>query len=216
MQVSRHDLSRLERELSTTRADADRLREEKERSAHGLEKGQREVLDAKDNELRKLGERVGNLERDVDKLRFEKEALEKEKEQLLKQANEVRAVATNSAAAEEEEKRRLAAEKKVAELTEQIRVLKAELSDKQKEYLAERQDLQRVIEEMRKGGADAANAEAEKLRRDLEKAQKEVKEGDIERERFQAQLEMLVQELEKKQVGEYYVPTYLKVLVSTW
>ncbi len=41
----------------------------------------------------------------------------------------------------------------------------------------------------------------EKLRRDLEKAQKEVKEGDIEKERFQAQLEMLVQELEKKQVG---------------
>jgi hypothetical protein len=41
----------------------------------------------------------------------------------------------------------------------------------------------------------------EKLRRDLEKAQKEVKEGDIEKERFQAQLEMLVQELEKKQVS---------------
>jgi hypothetical protein len=42
----------------------------------------------------------------------------------------------------------------------------------------------------------------EKLRRDLEKAQKEVKEGDIEKERFQAQLEMLVQELEKKQVSQ--------------
>jgi len=38
-------------------------------------------------------------------------------------------------------------------------LLKAELSDKQKEYLAERQDLQRVIEEMRKGGTEAANAE---------------------------------------------------------
>jgi hypothetical protein len=46
----------------------------------------------------------------------------------------------------------------------------------------------------------------EKLRRDLEKAQKEVKEGDIEKERFQAQLEMLVQELEKKQVSQRESP----------
>jgi hypothetical protein len=46
----------------------------------------------------------------------------------------------------------------------------------------------------------------EKLRRDLEKAQKEVKEGDIEKERFQAQLEMLVQELEKKQVSHRESP----------
>jgi len=37
---------------------------------------------------------------------------------------------------------------------------------------------------------------------DLEKAQKEVAEGAVERERFQAQLEMLVQELEKKQVNQ--------------
>ena len=39
---------------------------------------------------------------------------------------------------------------------------------------------------------------------DLEKAQKEVAEGAVERERFQAQLEMLVQELEKKQVNKNY------------
>jgi chromosome segregation ATPase len=201
LEVSRHDLARLEREMTAARSDADRLREEKDRMANGMEKGQREILESKENEIRKLTERVGGLERDLDKLRFEKEALEKEKEQLLKQANEARSVAVNSAAAEEEEKRRVAAEKKVGELTEQIRVLKAELSDKHKEYMAERQDLQRVIDEMRKGGTEAANAEVEKLRRDLEKAQKDVKEGDIERERFQAQLEMLVQELEKKQVG---------------
>ena len=72
----------------------------------------------------------------------------------------------------------------------------------------EKQDLQRVIEEMRKGSTEAANAEMEKLRRDLEKAQKDVKEGDIERERFQAQLEMLVQELEKKQVGQLMLDGY--------
>ena len=205
LEVSRHDLARLERELGSTRAEADRLREDKERAASGMEKGQREIMESKDNEIRKLTERVGSLERDLDKLRFEKEALEKEKEQLIKQANDARtssaASASSAAAVEEEEKRRLAAEKKIVELSDQIKVLKNELSDKQREYVAEKQDLQRVIEEMRKGGTEAANAEVEKLRRDLEKAQKEVKEGDIERERFQAQLEMLVQELEKKQVG---------------
>ena len=41
----------------------------------------------------------------------------------------------------------------------------------------------------------------EKMVKELEKAQKEVKEGAIERERFQQQLEMLVQELEQKQVN---------------
>ncbi len=124
--MSRHDLARLERELNSVRAEADRQREEKERMAHGMEKGQREILDSKENEIRKLTDRVAGLERDLDKMRFEKEALEKEKEQLLKQTNEARSVssAASSVAAEEEEKRRIAAEKKVAELTEQIRVLK--------------------------------------------------------------------------------------------
>merc|ERR1711974_212563 len=36
--------------------------------------------------------------------------------------------------------------------------------------------------------------------KDLEKAQKELQEGAVEKERFQAQLEMLVQELEQKQM----------------
>ena len=53
---------------------------------------------------------------------------------------------------------------------------------------------------MKEGGETAANAELDKVKKDLEKAEKEVAEGVLERERCQAQLEMLVQELEKKQV----------------
>ena len=53
---------------------------------------------------------------------------------------------------------------------------------------------------MKQGGETAANAELDKVKKDLEKAEKEVAEGVLERERCQAQLEMLVQELEKKQV----------------
>jgi chromosome segregation ATPase len=110
-------------------------------------------------------------------------------------------------------------EKKIKELNDQIRVYKNELSDKQKEFAQEKADLQTVIDQMKMGGeqvghhhdinatftpspspSQAANAEADKLKKDLEKAQKEIKEGAVERERFQAQLEMLVTELEQKQV----------------
>ena len=105
-------------------------------------------------------------------------------------------------------------EKKISDLNEQLRVLKLDMSDKQKEFAQEKKDLQNVIDEMRKGGDAAANAEIdkikkdleksnselEKVRKELEKAQQELKEGAVEKERFQAQLEMLVQELEQKQV----------------
>ena len=96
------------------------------------------------------------------------------------------------------------------ELNEQIKTYKAELADKQKEFQFEKQELQKVIEEqkdqIKKGGesTNASNsAENEALNKELQKAKQEVKEAAVERERFQSQLEMLVQELEQKQVGWY-------------
>ena len=91
-------------------------------------------------------------------------------------------------------------EKKIKELNDQIRVYKNELSDKQKEFAQEKADLQLVIDQQKKGGEEASNAELNKVKKDLEKAQRELQEGAVEKERFQAQLEMLVQELEQKQV----------------
>lgn len=92
-------------------------------------------------------------------------------------------------------------EKKIKELNDQIRVYKNELSDKQKEFAQEKADLQLVIDQQKKGGEEASTAELDKVKKDLEKAQKELQEGAVEKERFQAQLEMLVQELEQKQVS---------------
>ena len=92
------------------------------------------------------------------------------------------------------------------ELNEQIKTYKAELADKQKEFQHEKQELQKVIEEQRdqikKGGDSSSPADVEALNKELQKAKQEVKEAAVERERFQSQLEMLVQELEQKQVGE--------------
>ena len=67
-----------------------------------------------------------------------------------------------------------AIEKKISDLSEQIRIHKNELSDKQKEFAQEKKDLQAVIDQMRVGGTDAQNAEVDRLKKDLEKAQKEV------------------------------------------
>ena len=102
-------------------------------------------------------------------------------------------------------------EKKIKELNDQIRVYKNELSDKQKEFAQEKADLQLVIDQQKKGGEDASTAELDKVKKDLEKAQKELQEGAVEKERFQAQLEMLVQELEQKQVS-YLIS--IKLLIS--
>ena len=74
------------------------------------------------------------------------------------------------------------------------------MADKQKEFQHERQELQKVIEEQKTQLQKGDTPDIDKLRKELEKAQKEVKEGAVERERFQSQLEMLVQELEQKQV----------------
>merc|ERR1712077_55462 len=68
------------------------------------------------------------------------------------------------------------------------------------EFQHEKQELQKVIEEQKIQLQKGDTPDVEKIRKELEKAQKEVKEGAVERERFQSQLEMLVQELEQKQM----------------
>ena len=147
-----------------------------------------------------------------------KTSLEKEKETLRKDLDLEKdllkkAVSENNTAGQDSVKV-VELEKKISGLNDQLRVLKNDMSDKQKEFVQEKKDLQNVIDEMKKGGDAAANAEIEKIKKDLlksntelervkkelEKAQQELKEGSVERERFQAQLEMLVQELEQKQV----------------
>ena len=43
----------------------------------GLEKGQKDILESKEQEIKKLTAKVESLETDVEKLMFEKAALEK-------------------------------------------------------------------------------------------------------------------------------------------
>merc|ERR1711997_1280838 len=145
---------------------------------------------------------------EVEMLKKDKAALEQKRDELEK--NIKAAAVVNNDATDASSKRNSidanSAEqvKKVQELNEQIKTYKAELADKQKEFQHEKQELQKVIEEQRdqikKGGDSSSPADVEALNKELQKAKQEVKEAAVERERFQSQLEMLVQELEQKQI----------------
>ena len=198
LEVRKHDLEKLETDLNRVSSENDRLKTEQNSVTNGLEKGSKEILESKENEIQKLGERVKSLEAEVQMLKEDKNALEKQKNDLEKALqNGASEKHDNIDGAESKENK-----KKIIELTEQIKIYKSELNDKQKEFQHEKQELQKVIEELRvsKGGGDLP-PDVEALNKELNKAQIEVKEAAVERERFQSQLEMLVQELEQKQVS---------------
>ena len=83
------------------------------------------------------------------------------------------------------------------------------------EFQSEKKELQKVIEEQKvevtkaneratsaaTASGGAAAEEVGRLTKDLATAKDELKESAIEKERCQSQLEMLVRELEQKQVG---------------
>ena len=216
LEVCKHDLDKLEADLNIISGENERLKKDQQNSgsssavtSNGLEKGSKEILEAKENEIQKLSERVKSLESEVQMLKDDKSALERQKNELEKALQNGGQHANHSeAGASDKVDSGMVAEKekKIAELSEQIKVYKNELSDKQKEAQHEKQELQKVIEEMREelkkgGGSGALPPEVEALNKELSKAKQEVKEAAVERERFQSQLEMLVQELEQKQVS---------------
>ena len=216
LEVCKHDLDKLEADLNIISGENERLKKDQQNSgsssavtSNGLEKGSKEILEAKENEIQKLSERVKSLESEVQMLKEDKSALEREKKELEKALQNGGQHANHSEAKDGDKNvDSLEKEKKIAELSEQIKIYKSELNDKQKEAQHEKQELQKVIEEMREelkkgGGSGTLPPEVEALNKELSKAKQEVKEAAVERERFQSQLEMLVQELEQKQVSFY-------------
>ena len=196
LEVCKHDLDKLEADLKKISGENERLKSEQNSvTTNGMEKGSKEILESKENEIQKLSERVKSLESEVQMLKEDKAALERQKSDLEK------APQNGGQESDSMEKN-----KKIAELSEQIKIYKSELNDKQKEFQHEKQELQKVIEEMREelkkaGGTGDLPPDVEALNKELSKAKQEVKEAAVERERFQSQLEMLVQELEQKQVS---------------
>ena len=197
LEVCKHDLDKLEADLKKISGENERLKSEQNSvTTNGMEKGSKEILESKENEIQKLSERVKSLESEVQMLKEDKAALERQKSDLEKAPQNGGQDNVDS----------MEKNKKIAELSEQIKIYKSELNDKQKEFQHEKQELQKVIEEMREelkkgGGTGDLPPDVEALNKELSKAKQEVKEAAVERERFQSQLEMLVQELEQKQVS---------------
>jgi predicted transcriptional regulator len=63
---------------------------------NGLEKGSKEIIEAKENEIQKLSERVKALESEVEMLKKDKAALEKKRDELEKNIKERPAAAVNN------------------------------------------------------------------------------------------------------------------------
>ena len=84
LEVRKHDLDKLETDLKLIANENDRLKSEQNSVTNGLEKGSKEILESKENEIQKLGERVKSLEAEVQMLKEDKSALEKQKNDLEK------------------------------------------------------------------------------------------------------------------------------------
>ena len=91
LEVCKHDLDKLEADLNIISGENERLKKDQQNSgsssavtSNGLEKGSKEILEAKENEIQKLSERVKSLESEVQMLKDDKSALERQKNELEK------------------------------------------------------------------------------------------------------------------------------------
>merc|ERR1711976_260357 len=75
---------KMSKDIAMFNQEIARLLANQEKMSTGMEKGQKEILECKENEIKKLLGKVESLEGDVSKMKSEKESLEKEKVQLKK------------------------------------------------------------------------------------------------------------------------------------
>ena len=120
-QVCKHDVKRLEGELNKGKLEINKLlseqvhtkklmekimedlqekflteREKMAGAAGGLEKGQKEVMEQKDNEIKKLTERVENLQSEVRKIKSDKDVAEAEKAKAEKEVEALKKEVSNT------------------------------------------------------------------------------------------------------------------------
>ena len=84
LEVCKHDLDKLEVDLKVQNDENKRLKSEQNSMTNGLEKGSKEIIEAKENEIQKLSERVKALESEVEILKKDKAALENKRDELEK------------------------------------------------------------------------------------------------------------------------------------
>lgn len=80
----------------------------------------------------------------------------------------------------------------------------------EKQLQQQQQQMQQMAANMQKQQPQQPN-NVQQNTQEMEKLKKDLQATNVEKERFQAQLEMLVQELEKSQVSRFY---HLSLLIS--
>ena len=77
MNSVKEELLKNKSELVTAKQDLIKAKTDMENLSVGKDKGQHKLLETKENEIKKLNSKIESLETDVEKLMFEKAALEK-------------------------------------------------------------------------------------------------------------------------------------------
>jgi predicted nucleic acid-binding Zn-ribbon protein len=169
-----------------------------------VDRGNKEMLENKDREIGRLQQQVQAVQKEKDKEKDRCEKLEKVLQQIGVQGD--LEIEQWRKAVEAERVRADTAEKTVSELQ-----IKAQGTEKQMQVM---QQQMAQLEQQAVAAAPAAGNKDEvmKLHKELDKAQQDLKNAAVERERFQAQLEMLVQELERNQVSWRIAQTSTGVL----
>lgn len=186
------ELNKSEEELERQRAEVARLKAEQKKITQDVERGTKDILDNRDREIGKLQQQLAQAQKDRDTHRQRADKAEKRlQESGARGDNELeqwrKVVETETARADQ-------AEKIASDLQKRIQVMEKQLQ----------QQLQQMAQYQKSGGIHPQQQQDEKevgrLKKELEKAQGELKNGATEKERLQNQLELLVQELEKNQV----------------
>jgi chromosome segregation ATPase len=150
-------------------------------------------MENKDREIRQLQLQVQAVQKERDKEKDRCEKLEKVLQPIGVQGD--LEIEQWRKAVEAERTRADTAEKIVTELQKTLQGTEKQMQALQQQMAQMQQQAMTT--------APAANSKEGimKMHKELEKAQEDLKNAAVERERFQAQLEMLVQELEKNQVS---------------
>jgi RIM-binding protein of the cytomatrix active zone. len=198
------ELQQSESELQREREENRRLKGEQRRMPQDVDRGTKEMLDNKDRELGRLQQQVQTVQKERDKEKDRCEKLEKVLQQIGVQGD--LEIEQWRKAVETERARADAAEKTVSDLQKRVQGTEKQM-----------QAMQQQMAQMQQQATAMAPAdnreEMMRMRKELDKAHEELKNGAVERERFQAQLEMLVQELEKNQVSWRIAQTSTGVLL---
>lgn len=191
LEKSQDMLMNFQQELNASEAEGEKQREELRRIQQ-LQQQRVQPTAESLAEVHRLTQQVQVLTQNLTKERQRAEQAEKRSQEGIPQQQQQQL---------EQWHKQLELEKQRADAADK-RVQAAE-----RQLHAHQQQIQQMQQQNQQAQHGQTSAEAARLRRELEKAREEVNQATVERERFQAQIEMLCQELQQNQVRKTEILT---------